>query len=365
MAAGMHLGLRTTVNLETRAYLNEFAGSDINSPGEPGVIYLMGAGFATPLAAAAATTLAGYRHQAIARNLGLVDRINPHLDMAAIDYERDVVPLTPGGCPTERHIVRAYVNRVRAIMPDTRAQIAFWSKILGKPESDIATILDTLPVLEEYIRARLAKKGGVGYIQPSPNTFPTADNFISWVGSCGAVPMYAWLDGASMGEQKPLDLLACLKSKGIAAVNIIPDRNWRFSDPKKHAEKTAKLREFVSTAAALDMPINIGTEMNKDGLPDIDDLSTAALSPYRQEFLRSAQIFVGHMSLSRYASFPYCGQDAKAEFGDNIRAKNRFFMEVGALPPLVSDVARRLDKTGPARALLAMRDSIQKQRWLI
>ncbi len=46
LAAGQALGLRATVNLETRAFFSDYAQVDINSPGEPGVTYIMGAGFA-------------------------------------------------------------------------------------------------------------------------------------------------------------------------------------------------------------------------------------------------------------------------------------------------------------------------------
>ncbi|MFN8499844.1 MAG: hypothetical protein U0641_18470, partial [Anaerolineae bacterium] len=39
------LGVRGTAALETRVYVPQFASRDINSPGEPGVLYHMGIGF--------------------------------------------------------------------------------------------------------------------------------------------------------------------------------------------------------------------------------------------------------------------------------------------------------------------------------
>jgi len=42
LAAGQALGLRATVNLETRAFFRDYARMDINSPGEPGVTYILG-----------------------------------------------------------------------------------------------------------------------------------------------------------------------------------------------------------------------------------------------------------------------------------------------------------------------------------
>ena len=45
LAASDLLGLRAAVNLETRVFFKEYADHEINSPGEPGVYYFMGAGF--------------------------------------------------------------------------------------------------------------------------------------------------------------------------------------------------------------------------------------------------------------------------------------------------------------------------------
>lgn len=363
--AGLALGLRCTVNLETRAFFNEYADRVINSPGEPGVTYLMGAGFAAAVAADTpqGATLAGLRGQAINRNRRLVARINPHLGDVAIDYDRDVAPLSPGGCPTERHIIRAYVNRAAVILPDAAARAAFWSGILGQPAEAVALLLASPAALDEMIRARLVKKGGVGYDPPSPDSFPPADDFFAWVRACDAIPMFAWLDGSSEGEAKPLALLKRLRAMGAAAVNIIPERNWNISDPAVQATKTSKLREFVATAVALDLPINIGTEMNKDGLPQIDNLAVRALAPYRSVFTRGAQVFVGHMLLARYAGMPYCGQAAQDEFRDDIAAKNRFYAAVGALPPLTAGIAARLAETGPGNALEALRNSAKNKCW--
>ncbi|MFH1969461.1 MAG: hypothetical protein ABIJ53_03990, partial [Verrucomicrobiota bacterium] len=95
LAAGQALGLRATVNLETRAFFRDYAQVDINSPGEPGVTYIMGAGFARLPApgSRAAATLLQYRRQAGERNRALVARINAHLPEIALDYDADVLPL--------------------------------------------------------------------------------------------------------------------------------------------------------------------------------------------------------------------------------------------------------------------------------
>lgn len=364
LEAGLTVGLRATVNLETRAYLREFAHAEINSPGEPGVTYIMGGGFTRiPTAGAPATMLRQLRDQAAARNRALVARVNPHVGVAAIDYERDVVPLSPGRCPTERHIVRAYADKSRAACGDEAALTTFWAALFGKPADEVRTLLGNQPAFEERIRARLVKKGGLGYEPPTDKTFPLVDDFVAWVLACEAIPMVTWLDGTSQGESDAMAMVTCLQSKGAAGANIIPDRNWNYKDPAARALKTQKLREFVEACDRLDLPINIGTEMNRDGLPFVDDLAGEALAPYRETFTRGAQVMVGHTILGRYAGFAYTGAAARAEFGNNAKARNGFFAAVGSLPPLTRGVAAKLSGAGAAGALAAIRQAVKAGRW--
>ena len=367
LEAGCVVGLRAAANLETRAYLREFADAEISSPGEPGVTYIMGAGFArvpqpgTPQAA----TLAAYRAQAGQRNVALVQRINPHVGAAAIDYEADVVPLSPGACPTERHIIRAYVNKARATLGAGPALVQFWSELLRRPAADVEKLMANTPAMEERVRARLAKQGGIGYEAPTPQTFPPVDDFVRWVLACEAIPMATWLDGTSAGEANPTRMLECLRGKGVCAANIIPDRNWNIADPAARKLKTDKLREFVAVCERLHMPINIGTEMNKDGLPFVDDLSGEALRPYREVFQRGACVFVGHTVLLRYAGYAYAGARANARFGADAGARNRFFESIGRLPPLTTEVARKLAAIGTGKAFDAIDGSAAAGRWRV
>jgi hypothetical protein len=361
LAAGALLGLRAAVHIETRAYLREFADVDINSPGEHGVTYIMGAGFVLPPrpGSAEAATLGAFRAQARRRNEELVARINAALPELAVDYARDVLPLTPGGNATERHIIRGYVGRAQAVYPQAGDRATAWGRVLGIDASKSAALMADPPALEEQVRSRLAKRGGLGYEQPTERTFPPADDFAAWVARCRAIPMAAYLDGTSGGEADAHKLLECLAAKGIAAVNIIPDRNWNLKKPEEAALKQARLAEFVAASEDMGLPINIGTEMNRLGLPFVDDLAGPALSRYAQPFRRGAQIMVGHTILARYGDLSYVDEAAgpRAE-------KNRLFQRVGALPPLEERRAAALASLGPARALERIRDSAASGRWV-
>jgi len=358
LAAGELLGLRSTVNLETRVYMAEYADVDITSPGEPGVTYIMGAGFTRVPSAGSpeARGLATFREGARARNLALVSRINPHIEAIAIDYEEDVLPLTPMGAATERHIIRAYINKAESVFATPEAIGGFWSETLGKPVADVEAMLGT-PALDEAARSKLAKRGGLGYVQPSEDTFPPVEEFIQWVLSCGAIPMVTWLDGTSGGEADGRAMLECMIGKGAAAMNIVPDRNWNISDPDTRAVKIANLEAIVDAANDLGMPINIGTEMNKTGLPFVDDLSGEVLSKFKESFLRGARIMVGHSILARYCGRSYTTYEC------DMREKNEFFEAVGALPALTRGVAGSLLDMGEEKALNAVRDSVAQKAW--
>jgi hypothetical protein len=113
-------GVRGSAGIETRVFVPEFAAREINSPGEPGVYYHMGIGFTsgqTPHAAA--PTLAALRGRAERRNRDMLERINAHLDPVTVDYERDVLPLTPAGNATERHMLLAYIRAAENLTPPT------------------------------------------------------------------------------------------------------------------------------------------------------------------------------------------------------------------------------------------------------
>ena len=363
--AGSTLGLRAAAHIETRVFCPAYADKDINSPGEEGVAYIMGAGFAEPPSAGteAKAKLDSFRAQAASRNRLLIERINAKLAAIEIDYDRDVVPLTPAGGATERHIVRAYVQKAHRSLNGKKTFQEFWSNILD-------TRVENFPVDEDRrlldeARTKLVKRGGIGYQEPSGSSFPALDDFAKWVRSCGAIPMAAWLDGCSAGESNPTDLMDYMQAHGVLALNIIPDRNWNIPDPSLAERKRAKLQETVETAQKLHMPINIGTEMNKDGLPFADDLSGAALAPYAQAFLEGAQIIVGHSRLLRFADFSYSGDKADSMFGDRTDKKNLFFESVGRLPPEDTRQAATLTQKASQDALTLIADSARKQRWIV
>ncbi len=362
--AGLLLNLRATASLETRAFLPEFSHVEINSPGEPGVTYIMACGFGhlPQSGSAGASGLAFYREQAARRNRELTQRINERLDGLAVDYDSDVLPLSPGRCPTERHLVRAY--REKAIATFAGDVSAFWSRVTGREEEAIRSLADNIPAFEEVIRSRLAKQGGLGYLPPTPETFPPAAEFAAWAKACDAIPTITWLDGLSAGEADMGAMCDCLMAMGAAAINLIPDRNHNISDVALRARKLEKLAEVIAAARARNLPIIIGTEMNKDGQPFFDDLAAAVFKEYEKDFVDGANILTGQTLLARYAAFSYTSAAARAEFGTDAPRKNAVFAATGSLPPISANQAARLKELGTERALSFLRDSATTKKWL-
>ena len=359
------LGLRATVGIETRAFHTEYANLEIDSPGEPGVSYIAGSGFVTPLDknSLEAKMLAEYRHTAKERNIALISRINWKLPAIAIDYELDVVPLTPSGNVTERHIIQAYIKKSVQHYYEQLKPYNFWSDVLGKPKEEIKNDFENVPAFEDLVRTKLAKKGGIGYEQPTSETFPKVEAFFAWARSCGGVPLESWLDGMSKGEQDSVALLEISRQKGAAGLNIIPDRNWNIKDPYVKARKYYKLVEIVQLAERMDFPLNIGTEMNKIGLPFVDDLEGDDLKPFKNQFRNGAKILIGHSTMQRFASFSYANIDADEYFNKNIKAKNDFFASVGDLPPVNFAIADTFRNAGKEKSFALIQDAVKKGRW--
>lgn len=325
------LEIRGSAGIETRVFIPEFATREINSPGEPGVYYDMGIGFtSSQVPAEAAPILASMRERAERRNRAMLDRVNAHLAPLAIDYEDDVLPLTPSGNATERHMLAAYLAAAERCYHDPAARVAFWAGKLGMEPAGVAAVISDNARFSNLVRGKLMKQGGVGYVKPGPDSFPTVDEYHRLIAACGALPCAAWLDGLSAGEQAIDELLDLLMRKGAAALNIIPDRNWNIADPELRLRKLQKLREVVRIAGERDLPINVGTEMNSPGNRLVDDFSSPFMAPMNAAFFAGAYFIYGHTIMQRSLGLGYQSNWAQEHLPVR-KDRNRFYETVGRL----------------------------------
>ncbi len=199
------------------------------------------------------------------------------------------------------------------------------------------------------------KRGGVGYVQPSPEAFPTVAEFHAMIVACGALPCATWLDGTTAGEQAIDELLGLLIDQGAVAMNIIPDRNWNIADPETRRIKVAKLHEIVAIAAEHDLPLNVGTEMNAPGNKLVDDFDVPEMAPVKQAFLDGAHFIYGHTVMQRALGLGYQSEWAQAHLPTR-RERNAFYTAVGyRVPPGEGGLTRLrgLDPARPPNDLLA------------
>ncbi len=320
------VGVRASAGLETRVYVPEFATREINSPGEPGIAYYMGIGFTGSRSPdRVSATLESMRCGAEQRNREMIKRINAYLNPVTIDYDRDVLPLTPAGNATERHLLAAYA---RAAEQTVSSPVEFWAAKLSLPVEQVQQLIGDAPKFQNTMRLKLMKRGGVGYAQPGPDTFPCVEEVNAFTVACGALPCYAWLDGSLAGEQAIEELLEMLIGKGVVAINIIPDRNWNIADAETRRLKVNQLYEIVASAQRLDLPLNVGTEMNAFGQRLVDDFDAAELAPVRQAFLDGAHFIYGHTVLQRTLGLGYQSEWAQTQLPSR-RERNQFYTAMG------------------------------------
>ena len=325
LEAAKMLGLKGCAGLESRVFVPEFSDRVINSPGEPGISYHMGVGFPrAKLDGEQKEFLLNLRELAQQRNRDLMGRVNKHLAPVELDYERDVLILTPSGNPTERHICLAYARKAREVFDDDNTLQQFWSEKLGV-EVELSTLPEGRDLLNA-IRAKTMKRGGVGYVVPDKGSFPLMADTNRFVLAAGGIPTVTWLDGTSEGEKAIEELLEVSKATGAAAINVIPDRNYGTGHGE---EKLANLYSVVELAQKLHLPVVVGTEMNSPGQKFVDDFDTEELSPLVPVFLKGAQIFYAHSVLQQQCGLGYTSEWAKKNF-ESVAEKNEFFQTVGS-----------------------------------
>jgi hypothetical protein len=337
------LGLRACAGLETRIFLPEFSTREINSPGEPGIAYYMGAGFTTS-GLTNSGLLPRLKETAQQRNQTMLARINPHMGPVQLDYEGDVLPLTPNGNATERHLCIAFDCKARDVFPDSNDRATFWAKTLGGDMGQIKAMFDEPPVFHAFFRSKVMKAGGVGYVKPEGPDFPEFKEVTEFVLNTGAIPTYAWLDGSTAGERDIEELLDLAMAQGVAAINIIPDRNWNISNADTKAKKVAELRRIVELAQHRNLPILVGTEMNAYGQRHVDDFDAPEMEPLVEPALEGALILYGHTVLQSRCGMGYTSAWSRTHF-TGARERNHFFRTMGER--VAPGLGNRVDSIGP------------------
>jgi len=328
LEAARMLGLKGCGGMETRVYVPQFGSRVINSPGEPGISYHMGMGFPSAnLRPELKKFQMSLQRTAQQRNIELTGRVNKYLSPVELDYAKDVLPLTPSGNATERHICLAYARKAKIIFTDDAKLAKFWSEKLGTDARALG-----LPDGRDFLntlRNKTMKRGGVGYVVPDKGAFPTMTDMDKFSLAAGAMPTMTWLDGTSEGEQALEELIEIAMSSGVVAFNVIPDRNYTSGLGKSDA-KLKNLKYALELADSKGLLIVCGTEMNSPGQKFVDDFKTKELAGFVPLFLKGAYIVYAHSVLQRQCGLGYTSEWAKKNFA-GVKEKNEFFRTVGEM----------------------------------
>ncbi|MCM8788781.1 MAG: hypothetical protein NC907_03210 [Candidatus Omnitrophica bacterium] len=284
------IGIPALCGLESRVYLPSFAEKVVNSPGEPGIFYINGFGFQSIPKKDSESTRIYKKLYIIAqtRNISIIKKLNGFLSPVTIDYEKDVLPLTPSKNPTERHIIKAYIEK--AEKANLKNINCFWADIIKMHPLEVSKMKIEKPGdFLEKVRSILVKSGGPGYVQPDLTTFPTIYEIIKMVEECNGIVVGNWLDGTSNGEKNPEKFLEFMISTGVKIINIIPERNWNIADPEEKTKKVANLDSFMYACKKMNIPVICGTEMNKYGQPFVDNFETPELKKHIHWFENSVR----------------------------------------------------------------------------
>lgn len=240
-------------SFETRVFLPQCGNMIINSPGEPGVAYMMVAGCSPGTEVEAALkpfmAVAHYRNQLV------LESLLSYLGLEGVVTNLDVAALTVGGTPTERHIIRAVINGVDNYfgLQNPRQIAEFWtSKLPGNP-----TVSDG-GVNPDDVR-KLVKVGGPAYVPIDLDNFATLEGLHNLADATGGLLTYCILNGRTPFEEDPAVMIERCKNLGVEALNFI---FWRMPTDD---EGQRWANDVLDRAYAEGWPAFGGCEMNSFG----------------------------------------------------------------------------------------------------
>ncbi|MCC8181278.1 MAG: hypothetical protein LIP23_10280 [Planctomycetes bacterium] len=329
-SAGDALAIRTTVSLETRVYVESYKDQVINCPGEPGVMNAIGAGFALvpDPTTQHGSLIASLPDRAHTRNRAIVAAINDTLTPVTVDYDADVLPLTPAGNATPLHIIAAYVLKSKTVFEELYDRAVFWADVLGRSPQDAECLLGEPGELETALADKLDLAERVDPTHAGSSLYPGVVEFFRAVKASGAVPCLPLLDSLPSGEA--LDkLLDNALQWGVRAVAILPDFYWNITDLTVKTDRMALLERLVTAARQRNLPILVGSKMDRPKQKFMDALDAPELSAYFRDFTDSAFWLYGHTVMERADRNGITSDWAKRHFGRDYAAANAFYLEVG------------------------------------
>lgn len=346
LAAGDALGVRATVSLETKCYVRSYEDRDINCPGQPGFLRALGVGFTSvpSLDSDHGRFIAQLPQRAHDRNRCRIEKINELLTPVTINYDADVLPLTPAGNPTPEHLAMAYVKKAESVFPEREDQAVFWADVLGRAPQDAEALAGDPAAFREAIWEKFKNLTAE---ERNPDQYPGVTDFFKAVSASGALPCVYWLNGSTAGESDTRRLLDDAIHWGARAVAVTPDRLWNIADADKKRMRLGALDQLMQAARERSLPVLAGSFMDAPHQKFVDSFDAPELAAYFRDFNDGAFWLYGHATLHRATGYGLQSEWADETFGRNRAAANAFYLEAGKKAPPGKATRVRIANVGP------------------
>lgn len=234
-------------------------GVRVNDPTNPGRIYLCGKGldFPVSLSGRPMEILEELRRESDRQTDQMVKKLSAYLSgidpNLVLEYS-EILENHSGGMVRERHIARRLRLLVFQHFKEERARKEILERIYGGRPGEAE--INNHVAIEDEIRTRLLKQGGIAYVKEEPSAFPEAHLVVDLIEKAGGIPCYPVLLDDKNGnvtrfESSMERLDRRLTELKIRAVELIPGRN-----------RMKFLKPFVSYFHERDYVITLGTEHN-------------------------------------------------------------------------------------------------------
>jgi hypothetical protein len=234
-------------------------GIKINDPNNPGRIYFCGKGLSYPthINERQLEILANITENSLKQTEKMASLLNDHLKKIKAPFTldfREIQIKYSKGLVRERHIAKALRINIIDNFKDTQKVIEFLNKLYGGKATKID--VNHPGAMDNELRSKLLKKGGVAFVEEDPTAFLTLDEIKQFILEAQGIPCYPVLlddaEGNFTDYEKDFDaLLRHLTRNRVYAVELIPGRN-----------DISIVKDFVEVFNDKGFLITFGTEHN-------------------------------------------------------------------------------------------------------
>ncbi|MEX0986590.1 MAG: hypothetical protein WD052_03860 [Bacteroidales bacterium] len=234
-------------------------GLRVNDPGNPGRTYFSGKGLDYPISLKGPwlEKLEAVRQESDNQMIEMVQKASDHLEVIdpalKLNYD-DILKNFTRGMVRERHIAMVIRRKISENYVDDASARELYNKIYNG-SGVMADLSDTVAV-EEELRAKLLKVGGVAYVMEDLKAYLEIPDVSRIILDAGGIPCYPVLLDDKHGnytefEEDKVRLFEKLSALNIYSVELIPGRN-----------KIKAIRSFVEFFDRKGFVITFGTEHN-------------------------------------------------------------------------------------------------------